>query len=88
MKKLTVNAIFSAMNEGLSDEELKRMFGIEQQELITYKILKKQKAVHPKFDIEKQLGVHLGSKTESYYTEEELLNCTHRWMTKENKIFK
>jgi hypothetical protein len=83
----SVNKILKSINQGMSDEQIRKQFKLKHRELYSFKSLNRQKhtAVHVRFDDTK---ISLGSKRESYYTEDELLNLSHNWFTKENRLFK
>jgi hypothetical protein len=83
----SVNEILKSINQGMSDEQIRKQFNLKHRELYSFKSLNRQKhtAVHVRFDNTK---ISLGSKRESYYTEDELLNLSHNWFSKENRLFK
>jgi hypothetical protein len=83
----SVNEILKSINQGMSDQELRKQFNLKHREVLSFKSLNRQKhtAVHVRFDDTK---ISLGSKRESYYTEDELLNLSHNWFSKENRLFK
>ena len=83
----SVNEILKSINQGMSDDQIRKQFNLKHREVSSFKSLNRQKhtAVHVRFDDTK---ISLGSKRESYYTEDELLNLSHNWFSKENRLFK